>query len=250
MELDLNCDLGEGEPLARTRALMRQVTSANVACGGHAGNLASMERCVRLARRFHVRLGAHPGVSQSKGFGRDALDITAEELELVLLQQVGALERIARGHGLALHHIKLHGSLYHASEADPTLAGRYVAAVRKWWPRAKIYAKAGGQVVRIARRMRVSLWEEAFLDRGYASRIDLIPRGKPSALLTDVKKIRQRVHSIISHRTIRSISGEALPVDCRTLCVHSDTPHSIEIARAVRTVLREEGQLRRPSRRR
>src|SRR5688500_18309234 len=118
MRFDLNCDLGEGEPRARTEALMRVITSANVACGGHAGDLASMERCVALAKKFKVRLGAHPGTADRAGFGRGELKITPAELELLLLQQVGTLERIARAHGVKLHHIKLHGALYHATERD------------------------------------------------------------------------------------------------------------------------------------
>src|SRR5213075_3116682 len=109
VKLDLNCDLGEGEPLATTRALMRSITSANVACGGHAGNVTSMETCVRLAKRFRVRPGAHPGVSSQ--FGRGVIEISSPALELILIQQVSALQTIAKAHNVRLQHIKLHGSL-------------------------------------------------------------------------------------------------------------------------------------------
>src|SRR5256885_15204701 len=120
MKVDLNCDLGEGESVAKTRALMRSITSANVACGGHAGDVRSMETSVRLARQYGVRLGAHPGLPSQ--FGRGIVKLSPAQLELLLLHQIGALERIARFHHVKLHHIKLHGSLYHAADADPALA--------------------------------------------------------------------------------------------------------------------------------
>src|ERR1041385_2748764 len=151
MKLDLNCDLGEGEPLARTRALMRWITSANIACGGHAGDVKSMEACVRLAKQFGVRVGAHPGPWDRDDFGRGSVRMTPDELELLLLQQVGALERMARAHRVPLHHIKLHGALYHLSETDSALGRRYLECVGRWWPSAKIYARAGGAIKQRAR---------------------------------------------------------------------------------------------------
>ncbi|PYM12233.1 MAG: hypothetical protein DME18_11940, partial [Verrucomicrobia bacterium] len=165
MKLDLNCDLGEGEPLTRTRALMRWITSANLACGGHAGDLPTMEACVRLAKQHGVRLGAHPGPWSRGDFGRGHARPAPHEMELLLLHQVGALERVARRNGVPLHHIKLHGALYHASEEDDALAKRYVAAVKRFWPQAKIYARAEGRVVRVARRAGLVVWEEAVADR-------------------------------------------------------------------------------------
>src|SRR5215468_701897 len=146
--MDINCDLGEGEPLTRTRALMRWITSANVACGGHAGDVRSMRDCARLCHQHGVRLGAHPGWSAGGDFGRGEVRLSADELELLLLQQVGALQRIAGEEGARLHHVKLHGALYHAAEADPSLARCYVQAIRQWWPNCRIYARPDGRVAR------------------------------------------------------------------------------------------------------
>ena len=126
---------------------MRAITSANVACGGHAGDIASMERCVAMAKKYKVRLGAHPGAVDRAGFGRGELKITPAELELLLMQQVGTLERIAHAHGVKLHHIKLHGALYHATERDKLLAKAFVEILLRWWPKAVVYALAGGSVV-------------------------------------------------------------------------------------------------------
>jgi UPF0271 protein len=238
MKLDLNCDLGEGEPLARTRTLMRWISSANVACGGHAGDVNTMAACVRLAKQYRVRLGAHPGPWNRRDFGRGPVQITAEELELLLLHQVGPLERLARAEKVRLHHIKLHGALYHASEADDSLARRYLATVARWWPGAKIYARAGGTVARLAKGLDPEVWEEAFVDRAYQDNGSLVPRYKPGALLTSVGAVQRRVHTILDEGCVVTSSGRRLRVQPRSLCLHADTPHAAQLARVVARGLR------------
>jgi UPF0271 protein len=233
VKLDLNCDLGEGEPLARTRALMCRVTSANVACGGHGGDLNSMEACVRLARQHGVRLGAHPGPWSRSDFGRGPARFVPDELELLLLHQVGALERVAQANGVRLHHIKLHGALYHASEENEALAKRYVAAVRRFWPQAKLYARVGGRVARVARRAGLVLWEEAFADRSYRDNGTLVPRTEPNSLLTDADLVVERVRRLLDEGEVIAASGKHIVLRPQTLCIHSDTPHAAELAQAL-----------------
>lgn len=239
MKLDLNCDLGEGEPSARTRALMRWITSANVACGGHAGDLKSMQACVRLARQNGVRIGAHPGPWSRNDFGRNPVHLTADELELLLVHQVGALEQIARAQGARLHHIKLHGALYHASETSKDVGRRYVEAVTRWWPAAKIYARAGGRVARMARRAGVPILEEAFADRGYQDDGSLVPRRQSGALLTGARAVVERVRLLVEGGAVQTISGKRLRFRAQTICVHSDTPRAVELARTVAEFLAE-----------
>ena len=235
--MDLNCDLGEGEPFTKTRALMRWITSANVACGGHAGTVRSMEGCTQLAKRFRVRLGAHPGAWDRAGFGRKPIQITSDELELLLLQQVGALERLAKAHGVRLHHIKLHGGLYHACENHDRLARRYIEVVRRWWPRATIYARAGGLVAAAARRRTVKVWEEVYADRGYRSDGTLVPRGERGALIMNPSAVRTRVGEIVERSRIETASGEWLSVCPNTICIHSDTPNAVTLAKAIRRLI-------------
>jgi UPF0271 protein len=239
MKSDVNCDLGEGESLAATRALMRWITSANVACGGHAGDAKTMELCVRLAKRYGVRLGAHPGAWNRSDFGRGQVDLSADELELLLLHQVSALAAIAREHGVRLHHIKLHGALYHASESSEALARRYVARVARSWPRVIIYARASGLVVRLARRNGVEAWEEAFVDRSYQDDGSLVPRSEPTALITDTQSIIQRVLTILDREGVATVSGKRIGLRPQTLCLHSDTPQAVELARALGKFLGE-----------
>ena len=225
---------------------MRWVTSANVACGGHAGSVQSMEHCIRLAKKNGVRLGAHPGSWDRKHFGRGTVRITVAELELLLLQQVGVLERLAQIQNVPFHHIKLHGTLYHASETDSRLASAYADAVKRWWPTAKIYARAHGRVAAAARRRRIGVWEEVYVDRNYLSNGALVPRGRKGALITNPLLALQRAKDVIEHRRIEAISGERISARADTLCIHSDTPRATVLARALYQYLRGLNLLHRP----
>jgi len=240
MPLDLNCDLGEGESPARTRSLMRQITSASIACGGHAGDVSSMERCLRLAREHQVRAGAHPGLPGQ--FGRGQATLSAAALQMLLLHQIGALHRIAGAVGAPLRHVKLHGALYHATEQRPALARAYVEAVRRWFPRLTIYALAGGRVAGQAEAAGLRVWPEAFADRAYADDGRLLPRSHPSALLTDVAAVVRRIRLLRARGGWESHAGRWLPMSPRTLCVHGDTPGAARLARAVRQCLMVPGR--------
>jgi UPF0271 protein len=236
--LDLNSDLGEGERLARTHALMKVITSANIACGGHAGSLPTMEKCILLAKRYGVRVGAHPGPCDKTNFGRAPLSIKPDELELLLLQQVGALERLAGAHKAALHHIKLHGGLYHAVEVDGQLAKAYVNAVKRWWPGALIYARARGKVAPTAKKAGVICWQEAFVDRNYRSDGSLVPRDSSDALLKNRKAVSCRLRDIVSYRAVRTIDRKRLILNPQTICVHADTPNAVTFAALAREAVR------------
>lgn len=237
MKLDINCDLGEGEAPARTRALMRLVDSANAACGGHAGDLDSMARCARLAREFGVRLGAHPGVPGLAGFGRAPARPTPAQLCLWVVQQAGALARVADRHGVALHHVKLHGALYHASEADDELARAYVLTVREHFPGLKIYALSGGRVVRLARRLGVEAWPELFADRAYRADGSLVPRAEAGAVLARANDVAARLAHWLHTGRMATAAGGEVSLAGRTLCVHGDGGHAVALARAVRAVV-------------
>jgi UPF0271 protein len=240
----LNCDLGEGEPLVRTRQLLAHVTSANIACGGHAGDVITMQRCVRLAKRYRVRAGAHPGLWDKENFGRSEVVIDGRELEVLLLQQVAAFERITAGESVKLHHIKLHGALYHATERDPQLAEAYLKIVRSWWPKVIVYALADGTVARTAPRAGVEVWQEAFLDRNYRDDGSLVPRGEADALVSELSRIKDRLIALSKQGGVTTRSGAWLPLLPQTLCIHSDTPHAAQIVRALRARSSRSGRRR------
>jgi len=235
--LDLNCDLGEGEAPARTRALMRHVTSANVACGGHAGDPDSMARCVRLARELGVRLGAHPGPLSRGDFGRTAVRPTPTELTLLVLHQAGALLQVAQRHNQPLHHIKLHGALYHAAESDPSLAQAYARAVRRYFPGVKIYSLSGGLVARTARRMGVEVLEEMFADRAYLPDGKLVPRHEPHAVLTRQAGVKARLEQWLISGHIEAADGSRLKLTAQTLCVHGVTAGATALPRSFRSTI-------------
>lgn len=216
MRLVLNADLGEGEPEERTRELMECIGAANIACGGHAGSLETMERVVAMAAEHGVLVGAHPGTPG--GFGRGVVNLEAADLETLLHEQVGALRAIA-----PLHHVKLHGGLYHATERDAELAERYCEVLRRDFSGVKIFALAGGRVMSAAESAGVEAWGEVFADRGYGADGRLIPRGQAGDLISEVGVVAERV------------AGWARMgwLGARTVCVHADSPGAVEMARAV-----------------
>ena len=235
--LDLNCDLGEGEAPEHTRALMAHITSANVACGGHAGDDASMSLCVRLARDFGVRLGAHPGPPNRGDFGRAAIRPTTAELGDWVIQQAGALERIARAHDVALHHIKLHGALYHAAESDPALALAFAEAMLRHFPGVKIYSLSGGLVARTARAVGIAVSEELFADRAYLADGRLVPRSEANAVLSNVADVTARLEHWLRTGHMKTVDGDSLALAGQTLCVHGDTEGATTLIRAIRELL-------------
>lgn len=226
MNFDLNADLGEGEPLRRTRALMRRITSCNIACGVHAGSEVSMRRCVELALELRVRIGAHPGVPGE--FGRGAVTWSVREFELQVTRQVESLASIVAERGADLHHVKLHGALYHHVERYPEFGDAYLKRMSREFPRVRVYALAGGRLASSARGCGVQVWEEGFLDRGYREDGSLIPRGQPGAMLENAGELRQRIDGL------RKSGGIALPggavVRVRTLCLHGDASDSVRTA--------------------
>ncbi|HRJ73473.1 MAG TPA: 5-oxoprolinase subunit PxpA [Terrimicrobiaceae bacterium] len=233
---DLNCDLGEGEAPARTRALLRVVTSANIACGGHAGDARSMRRCLRLCREFGVRAGAHPGYVDREFFGRRSLPLAPAALEVLLAGQTGALARIAESEAVALSHVKLHGALYHVVERDPVLARIFAEFVGRNFPRFRILAAPDGEVVRAAASCGVAVWREIFADRAYSPGGGLVSRDQPGAVLT-VRQVRARLQTLRAAGLLAAEDGTPLRFAAETLCVHADSPQAVRIAKLARPAL-------------
>lgn len=228
---DINCDLGEGEPQARTRALVKLVTSANIACGGHAGDVRALRRGLELCREFGVRAGAHPGFADRENFGRRDVPLSARELETLLVQQMGAFAAVAAAVRVRPHHVKLHGALYHRVERSASLAKIYVRVVRDYFPGWRIYALPFGAVVPAARDLSVPVWREVFADRAYLSTGVLVPRGESGAVISSGEEIRRRVSSLREQGLVWSREGVGLAVECETLCLHADSPGAVRVAR-------------------
>lgn len=218
---DINCDLGEGESSARTRSLLRYATSANIACGGHAGDIASMDRCLQLCAGRNVRPGAHPGHFDRENFGRLELPISPRQLTLLLSQQIGALQLIATSHGMRLRHVKLHGALYHQVDRSAELTRAYLEFVAAFCPGMRIIAFAGGRVHLEGKRRGMAVWGEAFAERRYREDGTLAPRTEAGAVLEDPEEIRRQLARLISQNA------------ADTICVHSDSPQATRTLRIV-----------------
>lgn len=234
MSLDLNCDLGEGETPEVAGALMAHITSANIACGGHAGDDTSIRLCLQLAREHGVRAGAHPGLPDRAGFGRAPSPLDPGGLRALLRQQLGRFLGLCSEAQVAPHHVKLHGTLYHMAEADPALRAAYLDFYAQELPGLTLYAFAGGQVVAEARARGLRVWGEAFLDRGYRPDGSLVPRGEPGAHLDHLEALRSRVLGVRERGEIVAVDGGVVPVRAETLCLHGDRPNAAAWAKAAR----------------
>lgn len=237
--VDLNCDLGEGA--ANDAAVMPLVSSANVACGFHAGDPATMRRTVVLARDHGVAVGAHPGLADRTGFGRRAIALKPDEAYGLMLYQVGALAAIARGEGVELAHVKAHGALYNAAARDAALADALVAALRAFDPNLLLFGQPGTEHERAAKRGGVRFVAEVFADRAYLGDGRLVPRDVPGAVIDDPQAAAARVLAIVCDGGVRALDGSWVALRADSVCVHGDSPGAVAIARSVREVLRGAG---------
>ena len=243
--VDLNADLGEGYGpwrMGDDEALLDIVTTANIACGFHAGDPLIMRRTVALAAQRGVAVGAHPGLNDLWGFGRRHMSgERPEDLATMVVYQVGALRAIATAEGVRVGHVKLHGALSNAAAVDEELAGAIASALRSFDAELRWLVPSGSAMTAAAAAEGLVAVAEAFCDRGYDDNGDLVPRSRPQALLEDPDEIAARAVQMASSGSVTSISGRRLPRPVESLCVHGDTPGAVAAARAVRTALTEAG---------
>jgi len=235
--IDLNCDMGESFgawTMGADAEVMPHVTSANIACGFHGGDPATIRRTVRLAVDCGVAVGAHPSLPDLMGFGRRAMRITPEEMYDLVLYQSGAVEAFARAAGARLHHVKCHGALYNLAANDEPLAEACARAVRDLGGGVLLYALAGSRMEACAARLGVRAIGEGFADRGYADDGTLAPRGQPGALIEDEFLAVAQALGMIERGELVSLSGRRIPIRAGTLCLHGDQPGAAAFARALR----------------
>jgi 5-oxoprolinase (ATP-hydrolysing) subunit A len=245
--IDLNCDMGESfgvYTLGMDAEAIRSVTSANVACGFHAGDARVMDRTVRMAKEQGVAVGAHPGYPDLAGFGRRRMECTPEEIRDYVTYQVGALQAFCRAHGVALQHVKPHGSLYNESIGNESLLRALVEAVARV-DRNLFYLALGGVQAPLVKRiageagLRVAL--EAFPDRAYTPDGRLAPRTMPGAVIEDPEMAAQRALLMAKEGKIVATDGTVLEMEIHTLCVHGDNPAAVDLVKRIRAVIEAEG---------
>jgi UPF0271 protein len=237
VRIDLNADVGEGFGawrLGDDESLIPLLTSANIACGAHAGDPLTIERTVRIAVRNGVAVGAHPGYPDVAGFGRRDLDMAPDELEASLVYQVGAVVAFARDAGVEVRHVKPHGALYNRAAADEAVAATIASAVRRVSSSLVLVGLAGSHLIDAGEAAGLDVAAEAFADRAYEADGTLRSRRLPGALLEAPEAAARQAVSIVRDGRVRSHDGSDVAVRAATVCIHGDTAGAVAIATAIR----------------
>ncbi len=244
MRIDLNCDMGESfgaYTLGADEALMPLITSANIACGFHAGDPLVIDRTVALAERHGVAVGAHPSFPDLAGFGRRKMQLSATEIENVVLYQIGAMAAFCTAHGVALVHVKAHGALYNMAASDAAIAGAIARAIARFDRRLVMVGLASSQVIAdAASEEHLAFAREAFADRAYNPDGTLQSREIPGSLITDpARAAKQAVE--LAQGFVVAHDGTRVLIDGQTICLHGDNPAALANAQAVRRALADAG---------
>jgi UPF0271 protein len=241
--LDLNSDMGERETaagLALDAALMPFITSVSIACGGHAGSPDVIRRTASVARKHGVAVGAHPGLADRETFGRAERVIPANDIRSFVGEQVLACRHVLEAEGLTLRHVKPHGALYNMAARDEETAGAIVRAVRDIDESLKLYALAGSVLARVGEAAGLAVIHEGFADRAYRADGRLVPRCDTGAVIEHQDGVRAQLRRLIQG-TVMTVEGTLIPVSVHTLCLHSDTPQALLLARMIREELDHAG---------
>jgi UPF0271 protein len=240
LKIDLNCDMGElPEAIAdgTQEALMRSITSANVACGGHAGDEATMRTTIEQALRAGVTIGAHPGYADRENFGRVELKLSAPEVVESVFEQVRALAEVAEGCGARVLHVKPHGALYNQAVRDRELAGAIAEGVARWRRDVVLVGLAGSSMLEVFREAGFAVAAEAFADRRYEPDGTLRSRKFADALIRDPEEAGQQALGMVERGVVKASDGSEVAIAAQTICIHGDTPGAtaiaVEVARAL-----------------
>lgn len=246
LAVDLNSDLGEGA--GHDEEMLGLVSSANISCGLHAGDPASVLASIAAAKERGVSLGAHPSFNDRANFGRTEMNVSARDVFALVAYQVGAFATLCTAAGGELNHVKPHGALYNIAARDRTLAGAIAQAVAMVDRRLIVFAPFQSEIEAAARELRLQTAAEVFADRNYNSDGSLVSRTRPDALLRDADEAAERVVRMLVERKVRALDGSDIEVSAETICVHGDTPGAVEFARKLRDRLRSENvEIKAPS---
>ncbi|MBO6158005.1 MAG: 5-oxoprolinase subunit PxpA [Firmicutes bacterium] len=242
--VDLNADLGESfgaYTIGMDKEVLQFITSANVACGFHAGDPLVMAKTVALAKEAGTRIGAHPGFPDLMGFGRRNMNITPAEAKAYIQYQVGALSAFAKAAGLKLQHVKPHGAFYNMAAVDEKLATAICEGIYEVDPALILLGLANSQHIKAAEAVGLRYASEVFADRGYMNDGTLVPRKLPGAMIHDRNEAIERTVRMVKEGVVQSIQGELIPIKADSICVHGDNPDAIGFVSLIRQRLLDEG---------
>ena len=247
MKIDINCDMGESfgaYKLGLDEEIIRYITSANIACGYHAGDPLVMEKTISLAKNHGVSVGAHPGFPDLMGFGRRNIDATLTEIKGYVIYQIGALQAFAKAQGLKVEHVKPHGALYLMAVEDEKISEAIVeaiAGVDKDLIFVALAGSKGERMTKIGEKVGLRVAYEAFPDRAYTSEGTLVSRRQPGAVINDPDVVAQRALMMAKEGKVVAIDGTEIPFRPETLCVHGDTPGAVNLVKIIKQILTEAG---------
>lgn len=233
--IDLNADLGEGG--SQDAALIALVSSANIACGGHAGDEATMRAAIDACLAAGVAVGAHPGYEDREHFGRRPMALGVAEVTDLVTRQLGCFAEIAARAGARVHHVKPHGALYNQAASDPHLAAAVAAGLASVLPGCRLYTPPGGVLADAASKAGLPVCAEGFIDRRYAKNGALVSRDQPGAVIAELGMAVAQALQIACEHRVHTVTSSWFPLPAQTLCVHGDSLHAVEILRAVRQAL-------------
>lgn len=242
-KIDLNCDMGESfgrYTLGSDPDLMNEISSANIACGFHAGDPTVMRRTVRMAIEKGVAIGAHPGLPDLEGFGRRRMELSPEEVFDMVTYQLGALQAFARQEGGIVRHVKPHGALYNMAAADKPLAEAIAAAVHAIDSSIVLFGLSGSELIHAGQQYGLKTAAEVFADRTYQEDGSLTPRSRPGSLIEDPSQAVGQVLQMVKKGTVTTVSGTEIQIQADTVCIHGDGAHALSFAQMLRAALREE----------
>ena len=225
--IDINCDVGEG--VENENDLFPYITSCNIACGGHAGDRDSMRYVIRLAKKYGIKIGAHPSYPDKKNFGRISVDLHEKKLIKSISDQMKVFTAILTEERQPLHHIKPHGALYNDITKDRKLAGFFLESIEKYKSDSILYAPYGSSVEKEALKRGFKITYEAFGDRNYSENLTLVPRSMPNALITEPEEVLQHILTMMNKKQVRTASGKMVKILADTYCIHGDTPLALQI---------------------
>ncbi|NJM93883.1 MAG: hypothetical protein HC842_03755 [Cytophagales bacterium] len=236
-KMDLNCDLGENEAgLSLEASIIPFLGSCNIACGAHAGTEQSMRQVMRLAQRHGVLVGAHPGYADPNRFGRVSLNLSPRAWRQTLDTQLAAFAALAEAEGVGVHHVKLHGAMYHDAHHSIDYAQEFLTSMRHHWPHARVYGMPRSLLERQCLQMGIEFWPEAFADRRYEPDLSLRTRQYQDAVLTLADALAQ-AKNLLFYGKVEVVGGLYRPLLARTLCIHGDQPYALELAKGVQELI-------------
>ena len=235
--IDLNCDMGEG--LDNDALLMPFISSANIACGYHAGDENIMQCTIDLCLQHSVSIGAHPGFADKTNFGRTEMQLTLDEVYQLVADQIHLLQKIANKRGAKLHHVKPHGALYNMAAKDPLLANTIAKAVHDIDPRLIFFGLSGSYLISEAEKLGLQTASEVFADRTYLDDGSLTPRMQTNAMIETAGGSVEQVLQMVKEKTVTSINHTKITIKAETICLHGDGKHALQFAKTIYDVLQQ-----------